>query len=235
MTVDDAFNYIVAALKQGKPIGQSGYDVHMPTVIDGYLIDSEHMNRDARGYEFRDRGINLSPYFYSAAWDLCRRGILRPGLKDAGQSGVGDNQFGLGYSIASQGQAWISNANLEELAAVIPSRFVALLSTHVARFGPGFLARGTEAVRCYSAHAFLASCAMCGAAAESILLALAGERVGPEKGPTIYQGASGRRSVQDRATDLIPGDVPGYRGNCLTLLTSSLMPGTWDESAITSA
>src|SRR5207249_3162979 len=121
-------------------------------------------------YKFRDRGTELSPFFYSASWELCRRGVLRPGLRDSGQGGVGYNEFGLGYSITPQGARWLQRADYEQLASAIPGRFVELLTAHELRFGPGFLARGAEAIRCYSAHAFLACCAMCGAAAESIVL-----------------------------------------------------------------
>ena len=48
-----------------------------------------------------------------------------------------------------------------------------MLAPYRARFGASFHERGQEAIRCYGAHAYLACCTMCGAAAEAILLAIA--------------------------------------------------------------
>ena len=66
------------------------------------------------------------------------------------------------------------------------------------RFGPGFYTRAQEAIRCYGAHAYLASCAMCGAAAESILLATAIEKEGAENRVlSTYRTANGRTRVEN--------------------------------------
>jgi hypothetical protein len=64
------------------------------------------------------------------------------------------------------------------------------------RFGAGFLQRATEAVTCHRFGAYLGCCAMCGAAAESILLAVAIAKRGDEGATlTTYRSASGRRRV----------------------------------------
>jgi len=65
------------------------------------------------------------------------------------------------------------------------------------RFGPGFVERAQEAVAAYNAVAYMACCAMCGAAAESIILALAVEKKGAEK-PILdmYATAQGRGRVE---------------------------------------
>jgi hypothetical protein len=204
--VDDALSYTVATLKGGQLAGRGGYDVYTQDLIDKYLIEREHLSRDQGGYKFRDRGIQLSPLFSCALWELCRRGVLRPGLREFSESGVGHNTFGCGFSVTPQGTTWLQHAEYDHLASVIPGRFVELLSAHERRFGSAFLARGAEAIRCYSAHAFLACCAMCGAAAESILLALAREREAPEVVWKKYFSVGGR----GRLENLLIGQAPDH-------------------------
>jgi hypothetical protein len=48
-----------------------------------------------------------------------------------------------------------------------------MLAPYQQRFGPSFQERAQEVIRCYGAHAYLACCTMCGAAAEPIFLATA--------------------------------------------------------------
>ena len=206
MTTDDALNFIVSLLRSpGTPLAHGGYDVYTENAIALYQVDREMMDRNTgSGYPFRDRGIELSPLFLSALWELCRRGVLRPGLCDTAHSGVGQNVFGAGYSITPQGKSWLEHADYEGLASVIPGRFVDLLSSHERRFGPAFVRRGAEAVRCYSAHAFLACCTMCGAAAESVVLALALERNPESEVWKIYSSAGGRARLVKRLTSGVP-------------------------------
>ena len=66
------------------------------------------------------------------------------------------------------------------------------------QFGDGFDQRAQEALRCREADAWLATCAMCGAAAESILLALAVAKTRDEDAVyKEYRAASGRKKTID--------------------------------------
>lgn len=80
-----------------------------------------------------------------------------------------------------------------------PGRFAEMYSAAGARFGAGFLERSHQAVAAYRAHAFLACCAMCGAAAESVILALAiAKRGGDEDGTLkLYVRPDGRKKIED--------------------------------------
>jgi hypothetical protein len=72
-----------------------------------------------------------------------------------------------------------------------------MLADRASSFGPGFIERSQEAVKAYNALANLACCAMCGAAAESIVLALAIARTGDErKVLNDYAGSGGRGRVE---------------------------------------
>jgi hypothetical protein len=68
------------------------------------------------------------------------------------------------------------------------------------QFGSGFLQRAAEAVTCHRFGAYLGCCAMCGAAAESILLAVAIAKNGDDVAATLamYRAPNGRRKVIDR-------------------------------------
>lgn len=134
-----------------------GYQVYLPALIEEL----------AKSYNDR---FNLSRSIFDAAWELCRRGILRPGVEyiDAQPTDVGSS--GQGFSLTSFGRVWI----VEDQNAFVPTepeRFAQMLEPFRLKFGDGFFQRGNEAVRCYDAHAYLACCVMCGAAMESVLLA----------------------------------------------------------------
>jgi hypothetical protein len=65
------------------------------------------------------------------------------------------------------------------------------------RFGSGFIELTQEATMAYNAMAYLACCAMCGAATESIVLALAIARTGDAtKVMNDYAGSGGRRRLE---------------------------------------
>jgi len=82
----------------------------------------------------------------------------------------------------------------------IPSeygRFSQLLAGHSDRFGNSYQVRSQEAVSCYRAHTYLACCVMCGAASESVLLALAIPKTGNEERVLRdYGTATGRSKIE---------------------------------------
>jgi hypothetical protein len=68
-------------------------------------------------------------------------------------------------------------------------------------FGQSFLQRANEAVQCHRFSAYLACCAMCGAAAEAILLAVAIKKTGDEAATLkTYGGQGGRYKVTKSVT-----------------------------------
>ena len=76
------------------------------------------------------------------------------------------------------------------------SELFALLS---GRLGMGFSQRAKEAALCHSFGANLAACAMCGAAAESIILAVSIAKIGNEAEVLKnYLAAQGRKRTIDR-------------------------------------
>jgi len=195
ISVEDAFNYIVKSIRN--PISNEysnyGYDIYLPNIMMSYAqIKTGDCN-------YTDQYLpQLSPYFYSAAWDLCRRGILRPGVTKHGAQSTLDGNAGNGYSITPFGRTWFSESGKDDYVPTEPERFARILDSTGARFGSGFRQRAQEAIRCYGAHAYLACCAMCGAAAESIILAIAIAKTKDEESILKdYLSAGGRKKIEN--------------------------------------
>jgi hypothetical protein len=94
------------------------------------------------------------------------------------------------------------------------------------RFGPGFLQRATEAVQCHTFGVYIACCAMCGAAAESSLLAVATAKSGDE-GATLamYRAANGRRKVVDR----VVSEIEAHEALARLLRFAQFATDNWGE------
>lgn len=186
-----------------------GYGVYLPSLVVVYLQNqglSDQTERD-------QRAIEMMPPLYAAAWDLCRRGILRPGVEALNAQATADGASGNGYSITPFGQKWLDEATSDDFVPTEPERFGEMLACYRKRYGAPFQERGQEAIRCYGAHAYLACCTMCGAAAESILLATAFAKKSEGEVNAMYKGAGGRRRVENlilgQATDEIREECKG--------------------------
>lgn len=196
VNVEDAFNYIVKCLKEGIKTGYSsyGYDLYITNVVDNYAIDVLKVNPNtSRAYWSK-----LSSTFYSAAWELCRRGILRPGVKRHGEQVTDDGSGGCGYSFTVSGKEWIKNAINYDLVPIEPGRMSKILDECSLLFGDVYAERSQEAIKCYNYQAYLACCAMCGAATESIILSIAISKTeDKEKVLKDYASAGGRGRIEN--------------------------------------
>jgi hypothetical protein len=198
MHQEDALLYILQWAQGGSPSAYSnyGYDIYIPNVIRAYLT-SKKVNQQ----EVEQQVPSLSPVFLDAAWELCRRGIIRPGVHKVGVQATDKGSAGSGFSITPFGHQWIREAKDDTFVPTEPERFAQMLQPFGKRFGPGFYARSQEAIRCYGAHAYIACCVMCGAAAESILLATAIAKNGDENHILkMYSSAQGRMRVENIVT-----------------------------------
>jgi hypothetical protein len=193
---EDALKLLISWLRK-PPIsqyGSYGYEVYLPALMHAYL--AQHGIRDSGAER---TVVEWSPHFYAAGWELCRRGILRPGIKQMGLQATPEGASGNGYSITPFGRTWIAESDQDDFVPMEPERFGQLLKPFQGRLGPGFASRAQEAVRCYGAHAYLACCAMAGAAAESIMLAVAIAKTGDEAMVLgEYATARGRSKIETR-------------------------------------
>jgi hypothetical protein len=205
MTVhlEDAIAYIVYWIRE-KERGSFeiqgsvyGYDVYIPLVIDSYL---QSIGLTDRASQWHKQKTELSSTFFDAAWELCRRGIIRPGVRIYRAQATDEGSAGSGFSVTPFGHKWIEEAEDEDIfIPTEPERFGTLLQPFKNRFGEGYHLRAQEAIRCYGAHAYYACCAMCGAAAESILLALATVKMGDQEEVTrVYLSKNGRSRIENK-------------------------------------
>ncbi|MGY4257383.1 hypothetical protein ACVI1L_004451 [Bradyrhizobium sp. USDA 4516] len=192
-TVEDATAFLVNYLQRPRPSNgypTFGYDLFLPNVVTAYIVEVErstdHLSTIYSGARLRQ----LSSFFYEAAWELARRGLLRPSVREFGGQieGSGD-----GYSLTSRGREWLNDAG-DGLIVLEPTRLAHAFRTLAGRLGQGFLQRASEASQCHALGLNLACCAMCGAAAESILLAVAIAKSNDESATLrTYRSAQGRR------------------------------------------
>jgi hypothetical protein len=121
--------------------------------------------------------------------------LLRPGVKRLGEQG---SKAGDCYCLTTVGRSWIEEG-ASALFIVEPGRLGELFKKLLERLGLGFLQRANEAVVCHTFGAYLGCCAMSGAAAESILLAVATKKSQDEASTLkTYRSAKGRRSIVDK-------------------------------------
>lgn len=202
MDVDDALAAIARRL-QGDPYRYRnyGYDLYLPLLWEAHYAELHGLNSHSYSREIAANSAEWSPIFYAAAWELCRNGILRPGIRRVREQITCDGQAGNGYSITPLGVRWLKEAGHLDFIPADPSRLGHMLERFRDRFGPGFNQRAQEAAKCWQMSAYLASCAMCGAAAESILLATAIAKTGDEaRVLQQYRSANGTKKVRELLT-----------------------------------
>ena len=199
MDVDAALTAIIEWLRADPDgYGGHGYGVYLPKVWRAYIADREGCRPD-EFHRIAPFEPEISPSFYAAAWEICRRGYLRPSVIRANEIHDAAGPAGNGYSLTPLGRQWLEETGDLQFIPTEPIHIARLLEPFADRFGPGYHQRAQEAVKCYIANAHMACCAMCGAAAESILLSAAIAKTSDEEAVLKeYQTATGRRRVEKR-------------------------------------
>lgn len=192
---EEVMNFLVESMsKNPEAFRVYGYDLYVIQAARKFVSEIEK-NIDHIASE--QRVNEISGVFFDVAWGLCQRGIVRPGVRSYHQQATDDGSAGNGFSLTSYGRLWLVS---EERNLYVPTeldRFAQILDKHNIRFGTGFRQRSQEALKCYSANAYLASCAMCGAAAESILLSVAFAIKDEEFILKEYRSSNGRKKIEN--------------------------------------
>ena len=218
MDLDEAIALTLELLQAGQAENY-GYDLYPEDVARAAAERQHRQDHQAQ----QRAGIELSPIFMEAAWELCRRGIVRPGVQRAGAQVVDRG----GYSLTVAGAAALGQLDVTFILITQPGSLAATFAEYRPRYGEGFHQRAQEAIKCRNAEAWLACCAMAGAAAESVLLALAIDKVGNEKDVLgKYRRAGGRQKV----LNIIVGKANANTRNSLTAF-SGIISFWRDEAA----
>jgi hypothetical protein len=193
-TQEHATDFLVSSVRQKITVGLRptyGYQIWLPNIIEEYVKAVSAVQPPRTPSQWIQQ---CSEPFYSAAWDLCRLGVLRPGTLFYGAQMVGD---GDGYCITPRGHEWLAGQEAAPFIPTDPSRTANLLVSIGGPFGSRYRTRATDAAVCYSAGAFYACCSMVGAAAESILLSLGTAKLGEGKAERTYRSKNGRQQLAD--------------------------------------
>ena len=195
MNQEDATRLLIEWLREPNHgnYGSYGYDIFIPILIRVYIKNQNNMPNHKLDAKVKE----LCPIFFAAGWELCRRGVIRPGVNEYGAQATPEGNAGSGFSITPFGRKWLEEIDSDNYVPTEPGRFAEMLSLFRDRFGAGFYERAQEAVRCYGAHTYLACCAMCGAAAESIMLATAIAKQDEGVVLKVYTSANGRSKIEN--------------------------------------
>lgn len=208
---DDALARVLSTLRSPRQHSSGtrstyGYDLYIPNLLVDMLEEQRRSDPQMqRAGTYTYNVTNGSAPYYSAAWNLCLRGILSPGPVHPNPHEPGRLPGGIvvggGFNLTSFGRNWITDVTGFECVPAEYGRFAHMLAAHAPRFGEGYHHRSQEAARCYQAHTYYACCAMCGAAAESVLLALAVAKKGDEVYVVReYNTANGRGKIERMLT-----------------------------------
>jgi hypothetical protein len=224
-TEEEALGRIISYLRGKRPESLSldpagaSYDLYIPYIIHQCLKEQQDEQRRQNpntgmvSWEL-DLQANSEP-FYDAAWALCTRGVLRPGIVQPREQFQFAPIIGAGFLLTPYGQEWLSQISGYEAIPSEYGRFSTLLAAYSPRFGAGYHVRSQETVRCYRAHTYLACCVMCGAAAESVLLALAIAKTGDEtRVLNDYRTNTGRSKIErlllSHANSYVQQELPNF-------------------------
>src|SRR5690242_2899977 len=106
MELDEAIAVTIDVLLRGGAASY-GYDLYPPQVARTYL----EWQRQIPHHEREPIVQEIAPAFMDAAWELCRRGLIRPGVKNIGAQAVAET----GYSITEAGRAALAQVNPADL------------------------------------------------------------------------------------------------------------------------
>ena len=98
--------------------GAYGYGIYLPALLRVHL-ERQGIRHHGQEPSLRD----MIPGLYAAAWDLCRRGILRPGVHSYGAQATPDGASGNGYTITPFGVQWLAEAEQDDFVPTEPGLF----------------------------------------------------------------------------------------------------------------
>ena len=108
ISVDDALNFILKKLRTEGPakFDRDGFDFWVSDYTTRYLDEIQGVRprppiEDQRTYD-------ASPPFFDAAWELCRRGVLRPSVRNSFMQWAARYSTGGGNTLTQSGAEWLA-------------------------------------------------------------------------------------------------------------------------------
>lgn len=194
-TLDEVYSFLIQwsrDVADKKRQGAYGCDVYLFAACKEFLLQ-----RGAPPHKADSLVKDIGAIFHSAAWELCLKGVLRPGSVSDPSGSEQRPSLGSQFSITERGRSWLLDPSAGQPLALANSSMRSVIESHRARFGDGFYERAVEAIACLENGTFLAACAMSGAAVESILLVTAIAASGDDEDVLKkYRQAKGRDELR---------------------------------------
>jgi hypothetical protein len=128
MELDEAIAILVDLLQRDQAKAY-GYDLYPPKgaeAASGQLPQQDHQQREAKTRE-------LAPIFFDAAWELCRRGLVRPGVRGIHDQAVPEQ----GYSLTQAGRAMLVDIDPATIMVMQPGSLARTFAGYKDLFGGG--------------------------------------------------------------------------------------------------
>ena len=147
---EEAIDFILSHLRRGKknqhPLSDGfAFDLYIPDVVLKYLEPQQEewrrQNPGAGMVGFQPDTITNSRPFYDAAWSLCIRGILRPGILQNRPQDQRPFMAGAGYDLTPYGREWLAHTDETECLHTEYKRFSELFAVHRNRYCPAYYRR----------------------------------------------------------------------------------------------
>lgn len=200
---EDVVKFLTDVLKSRRSnVACHGGDLYIQNAMLAWVQDNRIKIQSEIGvYGSCDEVITnhsgISEVFFSAAWELSRLGILRPGVRKWADAQFASASVGTLFTVTPFGERWLSESDDgNPYFSTEPGRFAEMMKPFFDLFGKAFSQRANEAIRCYGAHAYLACCAMSGAATESALVSIACMKIAEEEVEKKRRGHNGYKEVQ---------------------------------------
>ena len=122
-SVEDATLFLIAGLRRRvDEFGSYGYHLYLQRAMEGFVDQSlgaeQGLDREAKRHKLVN---DISPAFYAAAWDLCRRGIIRPGVFQLRAQATDEGSAGGGFSVTPFGREWLAEHDRDDYVPTEPA------------------------------------------------------------------------------------------------------------------
>jgi hypothetical protein len=120
MELDEAIALTIDILIAGRA-RQYGYDLYPPQVAQAFVERQRNIPDANREVVVRQ----ITPICMDAAWELCRRGLVRPGAKNIDEQAVAET----GYSLTEAGRAALAHIDPANILIMQPGSLAATFAT----------------------------------------------------------------------------------------------------------
>jgi hypothetical protein len=147
--------------------------------------------------------------FADSCWFLALQGLIRPStITPHGTTGGTHGANGMYFSITQSGKEWLKSHTGEYFIFVNAEQYKAIVEPFSSHFGEVFIVRSREAGSCYQSCNYYATCAMAGAATESIILSIGTKILGSiEEVKKTYNKAGGRNKLSNKIKSGLSKDL----------------------------